>query len=52
MVLDASKTTLISIATILSASGAAILERNFWGGVILIAMAVGTLVVREILKSN
>lgn len=48
--MDATKTSLISIATILTATGSAVLATNFWGGVVLLALAIGCLIAREYFK--
>lgn len=50
--MDTSKTSLISIATILTGVGGAILGTNLWAGVVVLALAVGVLVLREYLKAE
>ena len=50
--MDTSKTSLISIATLLTGVGGALLTTNLWAGIAVLVLAVGTLVLREYLKTE
>lgn len=49
---ETQKTSLLIIATVFSASGAALLITDFYKGILLLLLAVGTLVLRGWLKQK